>query len=62
MTIYNAKGQKVKTLLKGMYESGLQTIIWNGTDDKENRVSSGVYLYKLQTDRENRSGKTKQVS
>jgi len=52
LSIYNTKGQKVKTLLKGKYESGLQTIIWNGTDDEENKVSSGVYLYKLQTNNE----------
>ena len=50
LNIYNPKGQLVKTVLSGKYQAGLQTIVWNGTDDAENRVSSGVYLYKLETD------------
>ena len=49
LTIYNVKGQKVKTLLynQPMEKNILQTVLWNGTDEKGNTVASGVYLYKL---------------
>ena len=46
VTIYNLKGQKIKTFpvtLSG--DEG--SIIWNGTDNTGKRVSSGIYFYKL---------------
>jgi flagellar hook assembly protein FlgD len=41
-SIYNIKGQLVKTLLidKNM-------IIWDGTDENKSVVSKGIYLIKL---------------
>jgi hypothetical protein len=47
LCIYNLKGQKVKTLLSGLLEKGRHTLVWNGTDDEQKSVSSGVYFYKL---------------
>lgn len=47
ISIYNTKGQKVKTLTNNQYENGSYSIIWNGIDDSGNLVCSGVYLYKL---------------
>ena len=46
LVIYNLKGQKVKSIpvtLSGDEGSG----IWNGTDNSEKSVSSGIYFYKL---------------
>ncbi|NQT65449.1 MAG: T9SS type A sorting domain-containing protein, partial [FCB group bacterium] len=46
--IYNLKGQRVK-----MYNSfpnwglGTREVVWNGTDQNNQPVSSGVYFYKL---------------
>ncbi len=48
--IYNVKGQKVKTLLKEEKEAGMHSIIWNGSDDNNNSVSSGVYFYRMVTE------------
>jgi len=47
--IYNLKGQKVRVFsnLK-ISKSPNQQIIWDGTDTKNNPVSSGIYLAKLQ--------------
>ena len=46
--IYNLKGQKVKTFTNHQInKSSNQQIIWNGTDDNNKAVSSGIYLYKL---------------
>ncbi len=49
LTIYNIKGQKVKTLINDHVESGEHSIIWNGKDEKDSDVSSGVYFYRLKT-------------
>jgi hypothetical protein len=46
--IYNIKGQKIKTfdvILCG--GEGQSSMIWNGTDDNDKPVSSGIYFYKL---------------
>ncbi len=49
ITVYNMKGQKVKTLVNEFMTSGDHSIVWNGKDDNGNDVSSGVYFYKLTT-------------
>jgi predicted outer membrane repeat protein len=51
LSIYNVKGQKVTTLVNEQINAGSHTRIWNGTDQNNNAVSSGVYFYKLTSDR-----------
>ncbi len=48
LSIYNIKGQKVKTLVNETQASGEHTIVWNGTNKNNKRVASGVYFYKLE--------------
>ncbi len=48
--IFNIKGQKVKTLVDANQESGNHNVVWNGRDDNNKKVSSGVYFYKMKTD------------
>ncbi len=48
LTIYNIKGQKIKTLAKDEFTKGSHSIIWNGDDDSGKLVSSGIYFYKLE--------------
>ena len=50
LSIYNIKGQKVKTIYKGKAGSGQHSVIWNGRDTNEKPVSSGIYFYKLKAD------------
>ena len=47
LSIFNIKGQKIKTLVSDQLTIGNHSIIWNGTDESGEVVSSGVYLYKL---------------
>ncbi len=47
LTIYNVKGQKVKTLVNEVVNAGNYTVAWNGVDDNNRSVSSGVYFYKM---------------
>lgn len=47
LLIYNHKGQLVKTLLNTEMNQGQHSIIWNGLDNANNPVSTGVYTYRL---------------
>ena len=48
LEIYNIKGQKVKTLLDCYMSPGRSELIWNGTNKNGKKVSSGMYLLKIQ--------------
>ncbi len=48
LSVYNIKGQKVKTLVNESIPAGEQSIIWNGRDSNGKRVGSGVYFYKME--------------
>jgi len=48
LNIYNIKGQKVKTLVNETQVSGEHSVVWNGTNKHNKRVTSGVYFYKLE--------------
>jgi hypothetical protein len=54
--IYNLRGEKVKTLVHEVLPAGEHSIIWNGRDSNGDRVSSGIYFYKLSV-----NGKTEAV-
>ena len=47
LNIYNIKGQKVKTLINEVLPAGKHTAIWDGTDQNNKPVSSGIYFYKM---------------
>jgi flagellar hook assembly protein FlgD len=49
LTVYNLKGQKIRTLVDEIYPAGKNTVVWNGKDKAGREVSSGVYFYKLET-------------
>jgi len=49
LTIYNVRGQLVKTLVYGFQEAGRYAVVWQGDDSLGNPVSSGVYFYRLET-------------
>ncbi len=49
LSVYNIKGQKVKTLVSGMTDSGEHRIEWDGKDSSSKPSSSGVYFYRLKT-------------
>lgn len=53
LSVYNVKGQKVRTLTNEFLEKGLHSIEWNGKDTNNKSVSSGIYFYKIS------AGKTK---
>ncbi|RLC48667.1 MAG: hypothetical protein DRI23_10225 [Candidatus Cloacimonadota bacterium] len=52
LSIYNSKGQKVKTLLNEQRRAGLHQVQWNGRDENGSSVSSGIYFSVMDTNRE----------
>ena len=56
--VYNAIGQKVKELFNGDKQSGYHRVIWNGADQNNRPVSSGVYYIKLESDNKQQIIKT----
>lgn len=47
LSVYNIKGQKVKTLVNNELDKGIHSVVWYGDDEAGKSVSSGVYFYKL---------------
>ncbi|HOF59074.1 MAG TPA: C25 family cysteine peptidase [Candidatus Cloacimonadota bacterium] len=47
LSVYNLRGQLVKTLASGELAAGRHQLIWNGTDSRNRSVASGVYLFRL---------------
>lgn len=45
--IFNSKGQQIKQLVSDQLSAGQNTITWDGDDENGKPVSSGVYFYKL---------------
>ena len=49
LVIYNLMGQEVRTLKRGMMDTGHHSILWHGKDNKGQLVSSGVYLVRFRS-------------
>ena len=56
LSIYNIKGQRIRSLANNVFIKGNHSVIWDGNDDTGNLVNSGLYFYKL-----NVNGKTESV-
>ena len=48
LTVYNSRGQKIRTLVDRVEDAGIHEIAWDGTDMDGNQVPNGVYFYCLQ--------------
>jgi len=48
LVIYNVDGEIVRTLYRGEQASGEHSVMWNGLNDNQERVSPGIYFYRIQ--------------
>jgi hypothetical protein len=48
LTIFNAKGERVKDLLHEEHSPGNYQVVWDGRDDMGRQVSSGVYFFVME--------------
>lgn len=49
LTVFNILGQKVATLLDTDMPAGSHSVIWDGKNTSGDAVTSGLYLYRIQT-------------
>ncbi len=50
LEIYDLLGRRVRTLVRGALQpAGFYSVSWNGRDDRNRPVASGVYVYRLST-------------
>jgi len=47
LSIFNVVGQKVATLVDGVYQAGAYQVTWNGLEQNGQAAASGIYYYKL---------------
>ncbi|HPA24833.1 MAG TPA: T9SS type A sorting domain-containing protein, partial [Candidatus Cloacimonas sp.] len=57
LQIYNLKGQLIRTLINDFLPTGKQSLVWNGTDNENKPVASGVYLYKIKAGKNSTTAK-----
>ncbi|MEN8008587.1 MAG: FlgD immunoglobulin-like domain containing protein, partial [Candidatus Krumholzibacteriota bacterium] len=59
LSVYNVRGQLVKTLIDGPRPAGAgQTVVWDGSDNLGSAAASGVYFYEARAHGDVRIGKT----
>jgi hypothetical protein len=47
ISIYNLKGQLIRSLVNESKAAGYHRVIWNGKDERGMAVSSGIYFYRM---------------
>jgi hypothetical protein len=48
LDIYNALGQRVRTLVSAAHGPGEYSVNWNGRDNEGQKLSAGIYFYVMQ--------------
>ena len=57
IALYNALGQKVRTLVSDYQASGLHSVYWNGLTDQGTKASSGTFFYVMKMNHQTLSRK-----
>jgi hypothetical protein len=57
LTVYDILGREIITLVDGRQTAGEHVVTWNGRDENNNEMSSGMYFYELTTGEQTESKK-----
>jgi|GEM_PF-6553395 len=49
ISLYNIKGELVRTLIDTPLEGGMHTVTWDGKDHRDLPAASGMYMYQIRT-------------
>lgn len=49
LAVYDCRGTLIRRLVSGIFSPGMHAVQWDGRNETGNRVSSGVYLYRIQS-------------
>ena len=47
LEVFNTVGQSIRILENGSKSAGMYNVVWDGLDSNGNKVSSGIYFYRL---------------
>jgi len=47
LAVYDIMGRRVRTLVSGRMVPGPHSVVWDGTNRRGSRVSSGIYFYRI---------------
>ena len=47
LVVYNVTGSQVRELVNNRHNAGSYQLLWDGRDDYNRKVSSGIYFYRL---------------
>ena len=50
VTVYDSRGRLVKALLEEFRTAGVQRLAWDGSNARSQKVASGVYFFRIQTE------------
>ncbi len=50
LAVYDVRGRMVTTLVEGRSDAGEHAVIWDGTDARGRKVSSGIYFLRAEID------------
>jgi FlgD Ig-like domain len=57
LSIFDMTGRRVRTLVNDVHPAGDHAVVWDGRDDRGNRVASGIYVYRFRAGGTNQSRK-----
>jgi hypothetical protein len=52
LKVFDVSGRRVRTLLENAQVSGTRVVEWDGTDSRGHSVATGIYFYRLETEKE----------
>ena len=50
VTVYDMMGRVVKNLVNGLQTAGFKSVKWDGTNNNNQTVSAGLYIYSIYSD------------
>jgi hypothetical protein len=50
IVVYDVSGRQITIINSDEHNPGYYSAVWNGTDEKQRRVSSGIYFVRYKTD------------
>jgi len=48
LKIFNMAGQEIKTLIANQIQAGYHSVAWDGTNDDNAKIASGIYIYRIE--------------
>ena len=57
LRVFNVRGEQVRSLREGQFETGPYSVQWDGVADDGSRASTGVYFYRLELNGESSTRK-----